>query len=330
MILIGKGRRITIEELVELCWSEDGIEVEIEDYKSSEGLCASKEKVDWEGKEDLVSVEVQRGLVLLLANNICQCRLVKKQEEAYELALKVLGCMKERWSSKVGEWPLWIKDAIPEYALERCLAVSGSAVYVGWANALMRPSYAIAALSCERAGVKVGDLGDYEAVRPHREMIVCCQVLKAMLEQSRAPGTQDSEKSALCDLPDCLGAGRAVLLSVYKAVELECNCFEVNKALDMSVLYLNLHHLTDAIDLLTLNAHNRINHSPVSTNSLHNQEPFILLQQSVQRLHSALQNELSYNYNILQELHNQTQTTQRNQKINKPTLIQLQHPSRTT
>lgn len=318
-VLIGKDRRVTLEELQAVALYDGLLELHapgIEDLPAPTvdelstalaGLAVSD--------GELVSAPATTASLSLLALNVSQGRIIRAASTCLKTtsalvdlvnASKASGDATLRLSSDPAKFfasvcgllsnadVVTALQSLPLSLVSRALFLGTGAVACTSAVALSQVSVAIAALSVE-SSTPTARWNDYSEVRydnhrPHRGLIAAAASLRAILNSSQfvsvgnpAPDAV-APPSAIANIPQYTGPAQESLQTVCKTMELEVNCFEgsMRDVLDDTVATLALNQAQAAVQTLLTNALARVNKSGTVASSL---------SEAVDQLQAALQEE---------------------------------------
>jgi len=216
-ILIGKSRRITIDELISLCISKNGkLEMfqtndtnEKEESTFTLTLDGSQLKSKEDSNDNLLSEASSRAVICLLAMTISQGRVLEKHEESWALSQALIHLFyqnhDQNWKLRLLAHPIPLAQAFQESLdpmtptltyffqktlvsiLPRILSVSTASLFSGMAQQLVTASDGMAALSAERLRIDptlcFQDVY-FDTLRPHRGCITTANTLRAILQGS--------------------------------------------------------------------------------------------------------------------------------------------------
>ncbi len=267
-ILIGKTRRITLDELAYIATGSAKLEMqqqqeneeEAEQPQSSADLASALQKLslNTSSNEELLSAEASIASLTLLALTISQGRIIrgdcaaKLSAAIVDIVNNVIeGCGEPlRLSSNADGFAASVNElvggklAIVENGpyLGRLISIARIALCLNKARALASKSISdpIASLSIERLGsvlsIESFSSTNYDELRPHRGCIESASVIRACLQGSTIVAA--SEKNVTPSSDDCCkyakstpqyhGPARESIAGACKTMELEMNCSEMN------------------------------------------------------------------------------------------------------
>jgi histidyl-tRNA synthetase len=319
-VLIGKERRVTLEELESVAL-QDGI---LEMHKSEDaelfdsmvdGLSTALATLTLQDSK-LLSAEEALATLTLLALNVSQGRVVPRA-----LALKLASvlvdlvlCLKtsarglssdpatfqstlvsvlETVDSEIGT----ALANLPLAVVQRTLELAVGALATIRATALAGVTTSLAALSAERCRGCLDDYAEirYDIHRPHRGLITSAGQLRSILNKSQfVTVSNPSPSSSIANLPQYVGPAQDALATACKILELELNCFETNASdvLDGTVSTLALEQAHLAAHTLYQRTLERMGQAP--------DIQILTLTEAVDKLQAALQAEATLNVDFIQ------------------------------
>lgn len=218
-ILVGKNRRITIDELISVAVSHDGklemFQAPEEGEKNVEAALDVTFEMSQLSLEDagLLSEASSRAVISVLALTIAQCRLMAK-DESMAFATGLVNLSHAESSLRLPNDPITLAQSLSSSCpstlamspfmektlpkiLERILPVAISALAAGKARYLLTASDCVAALSAERLEIDPTQcFADtfFDTLRPHRGCIVSANTLRAILQGSTAAKASITKK----------------------------------------------------------------------------------------------------------------------------------------
>lgn len=316
-VLIGKDRRVTLEELQSVCLYDAILDLHapgIDDLPGPiDGLVAAMAALSLAEGDSLTGPETIAALTLLTLN-ISQGRIVKSLTvtsgliELTNLAkTKCLTLPSDPSSFRAALCNIFLSEtemvtalqSIPTALIARTISLSGGALWTVRATSLAQVATPIAALSAERARANVTAYAEvrYDINRPHRGLITTAAALRAILNRSQFCTTSsgvnhnddtddDAVPLAISNIPQYQGPAQELLKSVCKTLELEINCFEYSATdvLDDTVAALSLSQASSAIATLYTNSVAR-GGQPTATS------PTSSLREALRNLETSLQEE---------------------------------------
>lgn len=326
-IMIGKGRRVTLDELQAVALYDGILELHAPDVEGAPGgddLSASLLSTNLE-QEGLMSFSVTIAALTLLSLNVAQGKVVKKNTLHITAALiDLVNSAKRsgnslRLSSDAQTFQSKLADLLPGEAgtvvrefgvdlVSRTLLLAIGSLATARATSLSRVSTAIGALSAERTKANSTAFAEshFDVNRPHRGLVTAAATLRAILNGSKFVTTQsklDEVPLAISNLPQYQGPSQDALKVACKTLELENNCFEgyPGDVLDNTVAVLALRQALDAVSTLLDGAEGRMGKiSPIRATPVDTRSLGIALDDSVASLGKALQAEATMNTNFVQ------------------------------
>ena len=325
--MIGKGRRVTLDELQAVALYDGILELHAPDVEGTPGgndLSASLLSMSLE-QEGLMSSSVTIAAITLLSLNVAQGKVVKKNTLNVTAALIDLVNSAKRSGhsiclpSDAQTFQSKLVELLPGEAgcvvrelgvdlVSRTLLLAVGSLATARATSLSRVSTAMGALSAERTKANSIAFAEFhfDVNRPHRGLVTAAATLRAILNGSKFVTAQtnlDEVPLAISNLPQYQGPSQDSLKIACKTLELENNCFEgyPGDVLDNTVAILALRQALDAVSTLLVGAESRmgiispIRPIPVDTWSLG-----IALDDSVASLGKALQAEATMGTNFVQ------------------------------
>jgi histidyl-tRNA synthetase len=317
-VLIGKDRRVTLEELQSVALYDAILELHapgIDELPTPiDGLAAAMAALSLSQGDSLSGPETTAALTLLTLN-ISQGRIVKSLSLTSGLIeftnLAKTQCLTlpsdptgfRTALSNIFSFETEMANAlqsIPIPLIARTISLSGGALWTVRATSLAQVATPIAALSAERARANVTAYAEvrYDINRPHRGLITTAAALRAILNRSQFCTTtstavgvnsdddHDAVPLAISNIPQYQGPAQELLKSVCKTLELEVNCFEYSATdvLDDTVAALSLSQASSAIATLYTNSVARGGQESVAA-------PTVSLREAVRNLETSLQDE---------------------------------------
>lgn len=274
-ILVGKGRRVTLPELQQICYFDGRLELHAPNSADGDAtIPLGDEKVaslsQLVAKESFLPVEATVATLTLLASNVAQGRIV--QDNALQVAswlLDIANATKEneiRLPSNPSELLSKLKsvtsglEEIPETLVSRAILLGVGALASSRASSLVKASTAISSFSAEKYKANANSYAEvhFDLNRPHRGLVSTAAVLRAILNGSKFVTSQSKEDvpEAVSTIPQYQGPAEDALKASCKALELEVNCFESSSTdvLDDTVAILAMRQAHDAVGTLCRNA----------------------------------------------------------------------------
>mmetsp|Transcript_1016 Transcript_1016/g.1466 ORF Transcript_1016/g.1466 Transcript_1016/m.1466 type:complete len:867 (-) Transcript_1016:303-2903(-) len=261
-ILIGKGRRITLEELYALDNKDAAIQLFHPDNLEE---VPAEEEVGEQATLPLATL-------ILLTQNLAQERLMNPK-----LSWKWACTMAEKCIPS-GTLPSQLEESLPSAMLERTKTLATACLSLQQAKMLSQIATPIAAFSVERhnldfkthfAEVK------FDVHRPHRSLMEEATTLRTLLEGSKVANKpyepQDGNgKLATSKIPQMHGPALDAILAACKTLELELNCYETSSTelLDMTLAEMALSNVIQAVSTLLIASCARTNKDAPTTSSL--------------------------------------------------------------
>ena len=295
-VLIGKERRVTLEELQTVALYDGILELHspgVEDLpvlasQTVDGFSAAMAALTLSDGDSLSSPETIAAMTLLTLN-LSQGRIIKSLaviagliefiNHAKKMSL-VLPSDPAKFQSTLctlvsleSEIATAIQ-ALPTTLVARTIFLSTGALTTVRAASLAHVTTPIAALSAERAKANLSAYAEvrYDINRPHRGLITTAATLRAILNRSQFCTTTAAAAAAATDahhvplsisnIPQYQGPAQESLNSVCKTLELEMNCFEFSTTdvLDDTVAILALSQAATAMSTLYVNSMDRRGH----------------------------------------------------------------------
>lgn len=260
-VLIGKGRRIVIDELISLVHGSAELDLHGEtaahavedtgftydgptslivptagcDMLSNAGSIASASilclataqgRLMTGEKDSAIAASALKGVVRLL-----------QSDASLQLPLDAggyLSCLNQSLEGSGASFPSSLVSVVG-----RILNLAVSSMVAGQTRSLCQVADVIAALSAERMAVDVSAYADtyYDALRPHRESSTSATIMRAILNGSQMAklgkqGLRFSNEAgpakAVLNAPQQIGPAREAVKAACKTLELELNCSEPN------------------------------------------------------------------------------------------------------
>ena len=264
-VLIGKGRRITLDELESVALHDGELEMhgaEDSDISFDENSITSAiGSMSLDGND--ISSANSRAILTLLANFISQNRLMSSSSclnssTSAAIATIVNSKANISFSRDPQVFMTALMNLLPseqqdhmkdmedflQPVLKRLIPLAIASVATIRTSRLTKTSVidALSALSVERAAFDPAPFHDsnYDMNRPHRGMMMSASILRAFTQGSKyatkntiAKNTHITEevKGAIESIPAYHGPAADAIVTSLKILELECNCFE---SLDIS------------------------------------------------------------------------------------------------
>ncbi|KAI2504569.1 Anticodon binding of tRNA [Fragilaria crotonensis] len=289
-VLIGKERRITLEELQTVALYDGILELHapsVEDLSvvaspTVDRFSAAMAALTLSDSDSLSSPETIAALTLLTLN-LSQGRIIKSlaviaglieftnqakstslvlpsDPANFQSALCTLFSSESEITSAI--------QSLPTSLVARTIFLSTGALTTVRAASLAHVTTPIAALSAERAMANLSAYAEvrYDINRPHRGLITTAATLRAILNRSQfctttaAPGTDSHNVPlSISNIPQYQGPAQESLNSACKTLELEINCFEFSATdvLDDTVAILALSQAASAMSTLYVNSVDR-------------------------------------------------------------------------
>ena len=286
-VLIGKERRITLEELQTVALYDGILELHApgaEDLPASafqvldtDGLSAALDALAL-SDGDLLSGPETIAALTLLTLNLSQGRIIKSlsvtaglidfTNHAKNTSLQLPSDPAKLQSSLCSLFSSETEMAaalqsLPTTLVARTILLSTGALGTIRAASLAKLATPIAALSAERAKANISAYSElrYDINRPHRGLITTAAALRAILNRSQFCTTTAATDGhdvplSISNIPQYHGPAQESLNSVCKTLELEINCFEFSATdvLDNTVANLALSQATNAVATLYTNS----------------------------------------------------------------------------
>lgn len=268
-VLIGKGRRVTLDELESIASQNGAIEMQvtddITDMSFDESFITSAlSSLSLENDAKSLSIADTKACLTLLANFVAQSRLMRSStclnmSTAAAISYIVNNNNTLRLPSSpesfIGKLSSIVPEKIQEHlnaeqmkanlpvVLARIIPLAITSLATIQTARLTKTAVidALASLSVERVSVDPSAYDEmlYDTNRPHRGMTSSASVLRVCTSNSKYACKQPLKaadisadiKSAIESIPSYHGPSGDVILTSMKVLELECNCFE---SLDLS------------------------------------------------------------------------------------------------
>uniref|UniRef100_A0A7S2NY33 Uncharacterized protein n=1 Tax=Leptocylindrus danicus TaxID=163516 RepID=A0A7S2NY33_9STRA len=257
-VLIGKGRRIVIDELIALVHGSAELDLYGETAQIVEEAGFAYDGpttliVSSDGNKLSSAGSIASASILCLA--VAQGRLIFSKKESAIATSALIGVVRLLQSdaslqlpADAGEYLACLNASLEGSGVctfptsltgvvERIVNLAISAVVAGQTRSLCQVVDVIAALSAERLAVDVSAYADtyYDALRPHRESSTSATTMRAILNGSQMAklgkqGLRFSNEAepakAVLNAPQQLGPAREAVKAACKTLELEMNCSE--------------------------------------------------------------------------------------------------------
>jgi histidyl-tRNA synthetase len=291
-VLIGKERRVTLEELQSVCLYDGVLELHapgIDDLPAPmDGLSVAMGALNLSDQIKLTAQETVASLVILTLN-LSQGRIVKSlslisglialtnQLKPASLGFPSDPSQFQATLSSIFSFDDEINTAIKSLPLSlfyRSIHLATGALSIVRALSLTRAAIPIAALSAERTKAPLQAYAEvrFDVSRPHRGIISTAAILRALLNRSQwCTNNNDSNgcPPAVLNIPQYHGPAFDMIQNSCKTMELEINCFEysITDLLDNTVSELALSQAANAVKILYTNCLARMGETVDSTSS---------------------------------------------------------------
>ena len=264
-VLIGKERRVTLEELQTVALYDGVLEMHVSGHGFNEDLelpasiavdvlaraVSTLSLGDISYPKGLLSTPETVATLTLLALNLSQGRIITSKSLAITVSSALLDfathAKKTNGTLKLPSDPtefcaslssIFSFDpnistafaSIPTTLLARTITLGVAALCTARAASLAQVAVPIAALSAERSKANLADYAEvrYDIMRPHRALITTAATLRAILNRSQfCTTTPDTAiPLAISNIPQYQGPAQDAIMSACKTMELEINCFE--------------------------------------------------------------------------------------------------------
>ncbi len=292
-ILIGKGRRVTLDELqsvvfdgAQLEWHA-GAGVSEEPYvitllpSNVEDRLASL-ALDYESK--MLTVPNTLACLTILALHISQQpKGITSSEKTAQAIIQLVNTiqinklplrlpldppafvseLRTLLSTDNNDSEELMKSHINSPLVSRVLWLAPACLAASRSSSLARATLPIAALSAERHRVQLKHYAElkFDILRPHRGMISSAAALRAILNGSRFVPPNDAVQAeapaAIVNLPQYHGAAQDLLKVACKTLELELNCV-AGEELDQTVAVLAVEQVKEALSVLAATTRQRV------------------------------------------------------------------------
>jgi len=288
-VLIGKGRRVTLDELQAVALYDGVLELHAPDVQQppvDEDLTAAVSALSLE-EDELLTSSMTIAALTLLSINVAQGRVLKKHSLKVTAGLidlvnaaKKSGCVfrlsshaAKFQSTVAGLLSAEVEAAVGEIGVDlitRTILLAVGSLATARAASLSRVSTAIGALSAERTKANSASFADshFDINRPHRGLVTAAASIRAILNGSKFVTPQSNEGEvplAVSYLPQYQGPSLDALKSACKTLELENNCFEgyPGEILDNTVAVLALRQSFDAVATLVKGSESRMGNTEI-------------------------------------------------------------------
>ena len=277
-LLIGKGRRVTLAELLSISRGTMTVEWMDPTVELPEGVETVAAQLSQVSLQD----SLPRAVVALVALHAAQGRW--GSDDAALRLVQAVGLIPK--DKPLDTLDLIAGKPLPAPAVSRSIQLAVDAVALQQALEIVSTAaLPIAALSLDLAGTPADALAEvhYDVARPHRGMVAAAATLRALLNGSKIA----SENSTGTTVPQYHGPALTALQQAAKTLELEVNSMAVDGAsgLDTTVADLAVAQAQQAVTLLCVKSLERQGASSSGSTT------FESLQAAVDALQSALQNE---------------------------------------